>query len=334
MTGVALRAGVATGIGSLPHADAAEAAEFVLTHLPDLPAAPQLARRASLEGMLAQAAAGIPGVRVKRNGALAVQPGELDPAAPIDPGLQSPRWLGTRVFLDAISARRRPIKLQLTGPVTLGSALIRAGAPAPVAFQIAGSAVATTARALVALAHQRAPKAMTVVFIDEPALSSIAGAGFPLPLSDAVDLVSGALASLGPGVVSGLHCCGMTDWRVALQAGPAILSVPVDERLAEDGAALASFLEGGGWVAWGAVPTDRPIGDDPDIPWRRLTNLWCELARAGCDPALLRRQSLITPVCGLAGHGVSQAEWVLRLCRQIGERVEDQAVASRLSMGA
>ena len=334
MSGAALRAGVATGIGSLPHTDAVKAAEFVLTNIPDLPAAPQLATRPSVEGMLAQAAAGIPGVRVKRSGALAVQLDELDPDAVTDPGLQGQRWVGTRVFLDAVAARRRPIKLQLTGPVTLGLALARAGAPSPVAFRISAAAVATTARALVGLARQRAPKATLVVFIDEPALTSIAESRFPLPLPETVDLVSGALASLGPGVVSGLHCCGMTDWQVPLQAGPAILSVPVDERLVEEAGALASFLEGGGWVAWGAVPTDRPIGDDPDIPWRRLTKLWCELARAGCDPALLRQQSLITPVCGLAGHGVSQAEWVLRLCRQIGERVEDQAVASRLSMGA
>ena len=35
-------AGVATGVGSLPHIDAAAAAEFVLLHQPDLPAIPSL----------------------------------------------------------------------------------------------------------------------------------------------------------------------------------------------------------------------------------------------------------------------------------------------------
>jgi hypothetical protein len=329
-----LRAGIATGIGSLPHADAGEAAAFVLMHLPELPAAPQLAARRVSEGMLAQVAQGIAGVRVKRTGSLGIDRAALDPSCPVEAGLDGDGWAGTRAFLDAVSNRRRPVKLQLTGPVTLGLALNRAGAPVDMAFEIARKAVTVKARALVAMARQRAPRAELVVFVDEPGLAAIIGAKFPLPLPQAVDLVSGALASLGPGVRSGLHCCGMTDWRLALQAGPGILSVPVDDGLVEDGPALASFLEGGGWVAWGAVPTDRPIGDDPDIPWRRLTDLWCELTRTGCDPALLRRQALITPACGLAGHGISQAAWVLRLCRQIGERVEDQAVASRLSMGA
>src|SRR5439155_691052 len=97
---------------------------------------------------------------------------------------------------------------------------------------------------------------------------------------------------------------------------------------------LASFLESGGWVAWGAVPTSGTVGDEPDPCWRRLVGLWCELMRAGCDAGLLRRQALVTPACGLAEHGVTQAARVLRLTTQIAERVQDQAIASRLSVGA
>jgi methionine synthase II (cobalamin-independent) len=334
MTDSGLRAGMATGIGSLPHGDAAAATAFVLEHTPDLPSAPQLSAARRAEGMLAQAAVGIPGVRVKRTGTLAVDRELFDPEAVIDTDLDGDGWLGTRHFLDAVSGRRRPIKLQMTGPLTLGMALIKGGASAAGAFRVASRVVAAQGQALVTLARQRAPRASLVVFVDEPALSGATDGRSPLSTTETVDLVSGALASLGPGVVSGLHCCGMTDGRLALQAGPAILSVPIDERLVDDGTALASFLEGGGWIAWGAVPTDRPIGDDPDVLWRRMADLWCELARAGCDPALLRRQAIITPACGLAGHGLTQAAWVFRLCRQIGQRVEDQSVASRLSIGA
>jgi hypothetical protein len=331
---IELRAGLATGIGSLPHADTRSATEFVLDLLPELPAAPQLPRRRLAEGMLAQVAAGIPGVRARRNGKLTVDFEVFDPAAPISPRLDGEGWASTRVFLDAVSTRTGPIKLQLSGALTLGLALVDAGIDARHAFPLATEAVATQARALVAEAKARAPRAPVVVFLDEPGLTAVAGRDFPLPLGQTVDLVSGALASLGNSVVCGLHCCGATDWRLALQAGPQILSVPSDTRLVDDAPALGSFLEAGGWVAWGAVPTDRPIGDDPDVLWRQLVMLWCDLARVGCDPALLRRQALITPACGLAGHGVSQAAWVLRLCRQIGDRVADQATASRLSMGA
>ena len=78
----------------------------------------------------------------------------------------------------------------------------------------------------------------------------------------------------------------------------------------------------------------EPLGTDPDRLWRRLSAVWCELVQTGCDPVLLRTQALITPACGLAGHGVSQAARALKLASTIATRVTDQAVAARLSAGA
>ena len=54
----------------------------------------------------------------------------------------------------------------------------------------------------------------------------------------------------------------------------------------------------------------------------------------GCDPVLLRTQSVVTPACGLALHGATQAERVLRLARELADRVRDQAIAARLTLGA
>jgi hypothetical protein len=68
--------------------------------------------------------------------------------------------------------------------------------------------------------------------------------------------------------------------------------------------------------------------------WKALIDLWCELTRRGCDPVRLRSQALVTPACGLAGHGQSQAEHAMLLAREIGGRVHDQAAATRLTVGA
>jgi hypothetical protein len=43
---------------------------------------------------------------------------------------------------------------------------------------------------------------------------------------------------------------------------------------------------------------------------------------------------LVTPACGLAGHGISQAERAMRLAREIGFRIHDQSVATKLTVGA
>jgi hypothetical protein len=43
---------------------------------------------------------------------------------------------------------------------------------------------------------------------------------------------------------------------------------------------------------------------------------------------------MVTPACGLAGHGISQAALWLELAAELASRVSDQAVAAKLSMGA
>jgi hypothetical protein len=110
--------------------------------------------------------------------------------------------------------------------------------------------------------------------------------------------------------------------------------MPVDPAVCNDATGLAAFLDRGGWVAWGAVPTDRPIGEREDLHWRRLNGLWADLSRNGCDPTRLRMQSLVTPACGLAQHRPQQVASIYGLVRRLAERVQDQAIAARMSAGA
>lgn len=334
-TTLALKAGMVTSVGSLPHHDADEAAEFVLRRHPLVPSAPQLPHRSPLEGMIAQAARGIPGVSVAPDGSLTVDTAVLDPEAPTEPCLDGAGHAGLLAFLSLVAGRTDPIKIQLTGPITLGLALVAAGAEPKVAFPVALQAVRTRGAALVALCRRRLPQAPLLAFLDEPGLGAVAAGGLPLDLDAATDLLSSALAALELDATTGVHCCAPTDWRLVSAAGPTVLSLPatVDATLASAGS-LGHHLERGGWVAWGAVPTHEPLGTDADRLWRRLTAIWCELVKAGCDPVQLRAQAIVTPACGLAGHGISQASRSLYLAVELAKRVSDQAVAARLSMGA
>ena len=77
------------------------------------------------------------------------------------------------------------------------------------------------------------------------------------------------------------------------------------------------------------------MGTTVDRLWRQLSDTWCELVNAGgCDPVRLRTQAMITPACGLWRHGVPQAEQVLAFTARLAERLHDQAVGVRLSVGA
>lgn len=334
---VRLPVGLATGIGSLPHHDPGEAVDFALRNLPRLPAAPSLPGRSRREGMIAQAAHGVVGITVRDDGSLEIDDGALDPEAPLlDAGVGSDAFVGLRAFLHAVTERRGPIKVSMTGPVTFGVALHAAGVAPELAFRVAASAVRQRALALIDHIGQLVPQAQLVAFLDEPALGSAMFPEFPLGPVDAVDLTSSALAALERQAITGLHCCGTTtDWRLLMQAGPQILSLPTDGGIEHAAGALATFLERGGWVAWGAVPTDRPIGTTVERLWRHLSLLWCELVtQGGCDPVLLRTQAMITPACGLVHHGVPQAEQVLWFTNRLAERLHDQAIGVRLNVGA
>jgi hypothetical protein len=329
-----LESGMPTGVGSLPYTDPAGAAFAELQLHPELPAAPQLPRRSDRESMIAQITAGMRGVAVKANGRLDVGPN----LAPVDEGsaLDADAWAGTLSFLTAATGRKGPIKLQMTGPVTLGLALVDAGVRPKRAFEVASATVQDRARALIGVARRHAPDAPIVFVFDEPSLGRAMHPGFPLVPEQTVDVVSGALASASKAgaAVNGVHCCAAVDWSLVLHAGPDLLSTPATPEVLDDSASLAVFLERGGWVAWGVVPTDGPFGDRYETHWHRLNDVWKNLTAAGCDPVRLRTQSLLSPACGLAFHHESQVPMMMNLVRRVAERVQDQAYAARMSVGA
>jgi methionine synthase II (cobalamin-independent) len=335
MREVLLPIGLASAVGSLPHDDVAEAVEFALALQPRLPAAPSLPQMSPVEGMIPQAAWGIEGVLVLPDGSLLVDEAAVEPDAPLRGTVDDAEpFASLRAFLEAIVGRVAPFKIQLTGPVTLGLALHAVGVPARRAFTVAGRAVCTRVGEVLQAARRVAPGATPLVFLDEPGLTAVLEPGFPLGVDDTLDLVSSALAAVEDGAIAGLHCCGRADWPAVLQAGPQMLSLPVDAGATDHPGAFADFLDRGGWLAWGAVPTDRPLGETAEILWRRMAAEWDALADAGCDPRRIVEQALVTPACGLVGLDTLQAAHVLDLTNHLARRVEARALELGLTLGA
>jgi methionine synthase II (cobalamin-independent) len=334
MREVLLPVGTASSIGSLPHEDVGPAVAFVLDSQPRLPAAPSLPRRSPVEGMIAQAAWGIAGVQVLPDGSLLVDEAAVDPDRPLGEALDGEPFVGMRAFLDAVAGRVAPFKLQLTGPVTLGLALHAVGVSRDRAFAVAAKAVAARIDEVLRAARRAAPGATPLMFLDEPGLTAALEPGFPLGVDDTLDLVSAALAAIEERAIGGLHCCGRADWPVVLQAGPQMLSLPVDAGACDHPGAFADYLDRGGWVAWGAVPTSGPLGESPEILWRRLVTEWDALVEGGAEPERLVEQALITPACGLVGLDVPQATHAVELATHLARRVEARAVELGLTLGA
>lgn len=331
---IQLPSGAATAIGSLPHDDPDEAAAFVLERLPDLPAIPTLPRAIPAEGMIAQVAHALRGVRLTDDGELDVQLGRVDPSAAIVPDLDHPAFTSLRAFCRAAAGRQGMVKWQIAGPITLGMALLEQGVPPQRAFDVAIRAVRVTVRAVYRYVGEHLPGCNQLVFVDEPRLAEALEVGFPMSADAAFDFTSGALAAIEVDAAAGLHCCATTDVTALLAVGPGVLSVPLHPRVVDAAGAIARFLDGGGWVAWGAIPTHAPMAGSADRYWRELSAVWCELVQNGCDAARLRRQALITPACGLAFHDVDGASRVLAAVNDLAGKTATQAVATRLSLGA
>src|SRR5918993_1121423 len=300
--------GASLGVGSLPHRDFDAAAAFAISEF-DIATIPSLPQASPLESMIEQAAEPIDGVG----------------------------FTALRTFLDLttkVSLDGGPVKWQFVGPVTLGIEYIRAGVDTATAFRRAVTVVRTKLAELSELVTAAVPGSPQLVVLDEPWFCDLMTPGFPIPPDEAVDILSSAMAALPTSSVAGVHCCAPSDIAMLLASGPSVISVPVSADLVEWAGYISRFLDDGGIVAWGVIPTDGPIPSSADRNWRALSDVWCSLVQLGCDPILLRQQSLVSPQCGLAEHSVAVARRIARLTSDVGRRVKDQAAATRLSLGA
>jgi len=329
--------GAVVGCGSLPHRDPAAAAAFGIAEF-DIATIPTVPGRTMAESMLGQAASGLTGLAVTADGMLEIDDRNAPGADSANNSfLDIDAFAGFRAFLDLAGKIRldgSPVKWQFVGPVTLGVALEQAGLDRRAAFELASSCVRAVLHELSAAITAALPNSPQMVIIDEPWFADLMSPGFPIPPDEAIDRMSGAMASLPTSSLVGIHCCAPCDIATLLASGPGVISIPVAPDVVDWAGYLTRFIDDGGVVAWGVVPTEGPIPNVADRSWRELSDLWCALVQRGCDPVQLRRRSLITPQCGLASHSVSVARQIARLTADVGKRVKDQSSATRFALGA
>lgn len=336
-----LTSGATFAVGSLPHRDAAAAAEFAWSAT-DIPTLPTLPRRSPAEGMLAQVMVGLGGVTVGQYGGINISTVEVSSSAGID--LDSDSFVGYREFLSLASRAAGDghpvglVKLQCVGPVTLGLSLAQTGIDVGDAFALALEAVRDHVRSVQNIVHRELPSAAQLVVVDEPSLRT-ALADPRIDREQAVDAVSGVLAAVRATDLTGVHSCGAIDWPAMFDVGAGVLSVPVPRRSALDDLVrssrrLAEHLDLGGWIAWGVVRTDGPIPLSAERPWKSLSAAWSALAAVGIDRDLLASRTLLTPVCGLGTHSEGVATRVMSILREVSRRLSGRVSPPVVSGGS
>lgn len=340
---------ITTGIGSFPHHDEKEVFRLILNNFHDIPFWPQLPKRSFLESMVIQYSEGFPSLkwnereqkvwvdtsqgfdkefekfyqRVERN--------ELEPFQITENFAK-----GWRFLKELSSTYQRDkikyIKGQITGPITFGLALKdQEGKPIfydPTLRDILVKHLSLKARWMEKRFHDLFPGIPTILFFDEPSLSSFGSAFMSLnreevihSLNECFDAVKG---------LKGIHCCGNTDWSVLLSTNLDILSFDAYgylETLSLYPKELKAFLERGGILAWGIVPTSEEIVKaDAKSLVNRLKKGIESLSKKGIDPVLLQR-AILTPSCGTASLSIPLSERVCQLTTEVSKRLREKGTA-------
>lgn len=323
--------GAATGIGSLPGTDIAEAQRIVLGELPDLPHLPELPARgpgADIVGRTAGLLVGLPVELYAGRWRIAPRPGR---------DLRRARDLMER-DLDQLAEQAEeyagPVKVQAAGPFTLAAALeLPIGGRMlrdPGAVRDLAGSLGDGLRGHVEAVARRLPRASVLLQLDEPSLPTVlagrvpteSGFGTHRPVETEVarallrDVIEAA------GVPALVHCCA-PDTPLELIRSAGAVGVALDLSLVTDLDPLGEAIDAGLGLLAGAAPTlPPPSGRAPTSAEvaDRVRGVW---DRLGFPRRRLAEQVVVTPACGLAGATPAYARAVLAACREAGRRLAE-----------
>jgi methionine synthase II (cobalamin-independent) len=341
---------LATGIGSLPHAEVERAIELVASTIPEVPYMPQMPALSWHEGMMVQYTEGIPGrtldeqrekIHLDTDAAVAELEDFYTRVIADDPdafAISADHCRGLPGLQQLLKDKAAPVaaKTQLTGPVTQGLSTVDQGKRAiyyDETFQeVLVKSCVMKARWLVRQLKPHGPAVLC--FLDEPILSAFGSSVYvSVKREDVIAQISEvANAIRGEGGKCGVHCCGNTDWSLLTEAGVDIISFDAFEfayslPLYPD--AIKAFLLGGGVVAWGVVPTSQVVLEQSvDTLADRLHQAMAKVEELGVPRRTLLRQALLTPACGLGSTSVKVAETAFDLLRDLSQRMREEAAAA------
>ncbi len=328
-----------TMIGSMPQIDAVKACEQVVHYLKDIPAWPQLPKRSFLENMYAQYSQGFPGIVIRDEKIFVNREADLNKpleqlyAAYLENDynkfpITREYAAGLHEFLKYNNLPVRAVKGQVTGPVSWGMTVADNNGRA-VAYD---ETLADAAAKLLRLKSHWMEKELevvsknTIVFIDEPYLSSFGSAFFALNR----DQVVKALEEVFGGIkgMKGIHCCGNTDWSMVLSTSLDILNFDAYEyaqSLTLYPKEVKKFIDRGGVIAWGIVPNQGTVlGKETAASLQdRLEEAMAPFTRKGIEIPFrqLISQGMLTPCCTLSTLSPDAAGEALGLLNDLSQRV-------------
>jgi methionine synthase II (cobalamin-independent) len=326
--------GLATAVGSMPHVDPQKACSLVLKYLPEIPAWPQLPKRSFKENMYVQYSESFPGIVVEDERIWVDRSRDLSKSLEhLYSAYLENRTDGCAMGQDYASGfyaflkevkRIKPmaVKGQVTGPISFGLAVTDQNRRPLLYDEVLADATAKHLRLKAAWQEKvlRSVSPRTIIFVDEPYLTSLGSAFVSFPKEQVVTLIEEVLGGISG--LKGIHCCGNTDWSVLLQTSLDILNFDAynyGESISLYPAEVKSFLAKGGVLAWGIVPNneDNITKETPASLVDRLVETMGLLSNKGVNYETIKSQCLITPSCSLASMSPEAAASALETTARV-----------------
>jgi hypothetical protein len=324
--------------GSLPYIEPAAACKLVL-HTLDIPAWPQLPQRSFLENMYVQFSEQFPGTVVNKERIYVDRDRDLDPdleqlyiaylTNDLDYGAISADYAaGLHHFLGMDLGQLPIVKGQVTGPVSWGL-MVADQARKPILYDdILAEAIAKHLCLKAAWMERELRKLspQTIIFVDEPYMSSFGSAFISLSREQAETLMEEVFAGIAG--LKGVHCCGNTDWSLLLSTSVDILNLDAygyADALALYPDEVGAFLERGGIIAWGIVPaSDQVYEETVDSLVDRFHEALGLLLDKGLHRDDLLASALIMPSCGCGSLAIETAERVFQLTDEVSKALQER----------
>lgn len=339
----------ATGVGSFPHKDPEEACDLVLDCFPEVPVWPQLPAACLNEQMWIQFSEAMPYIIIDRSKERMYFNTSGDHTEAFESFYENYMarnldYFGiSEEFARGFYAMERRLsrmdpssisyfKMQVTGPVSFGLTVVdeykRAIYYNELYRDVIVKAIAMKARWQ--LRRFEPLCSNRICFIDEPILCAFGSSTYvSVHREDVVSYLHEVVDAIREeGGVSGIHCCGNTEWTIPIDAGADIVSFDAYEygdsiglyaRQVED------FLEKGGVLAWGIVPTSEKIErETTDSLVAKFEALVDDLVSKGIDRDLILQRGLLTGSCGTGSVPVARAERIARETRRVSDCLREK----------
>ena len=328
-----------TAMAVMPHRDVDRALEVAMSL--DIPYWPQLPVYSYYEDMYVQASEHFPGILLnleKRTLRFSVEKfiAELDETLA---HFEEPEYFDISAtyssvyerFLEYDMSDRAAIRGQMEGPISFGFNVVDQD-DRPILFDDTVRPFLMefmAKRVNVQLNRLKKRNHNAFMYVDEPGLqflfSAMTGYGDQAARFDLENFFSMIERPRG------VHLCGNPDWDFLLGLDLDILSLDVytnGEVFASYAASIGRFLERGGVLVWGIVPTNIEPFQKEDIGslGKNLKEIWNVLGKKGIDLEFLMSRSLLSPAtcCLVNPDGVKTVEKAFAMIKQLSEKLREE----------